>query len=107
MGTQGAATLTIGTDRTEGADRLPRGIHTGIATTPGRRQRGYGPLDVTFREAEVLQLVADGLGNREIARALYVSEQTVKTHIHRLLRKLDAGGRAHAVAIGIRTGIIE
>ena len=61
---------------------------------------------VSSREVEVLQLIADGLGNREIANVLYVSEETVKTHVQRLLRKLDANGRAHAVAIGIRHGLV-
>jgi DNA-binding NarL/FixJ family response regulator len=62
--------------------------------------------ELTIRELEVLQLVADGLGNRQIARALFVSEETVKTHVRRLLRKLKATSRAHAVAIALRKRLI-
>ena len=61
---------------------------------------------MSSREIEVLQLIADGLGNREIALALHVSEETVKTHVQRLLRKLRATGRAHAVALGLRHRLI-
>ena len=70
--------------------------------------RRYGPFlqTISVREIEVLQLIANGLGNREIARTLYVSEETVKTHVQRLLRKLSATSRAHAVAIAIRDGLI-
>lgn len=50
------------------------------------------------RELEVLHIMAEGLGNREIAGRLFVSEATVKTHVQRILRKLDAGSRTQAVA---------
>lgn len=71
------------------------------------RRRSDPFLDsLSSREIEVLQLIADGLGNREIARTLYVSEETVKTHVQRLHRKLRATGRAHAVAIAMRHQLI-
>ena len=60
----------------------------------------------TPRELEVLQLVADGLANREIGVRLYLSEETVKSHVRHLLAKLQARSRAHAVAIGFRRGLI-
>jgi DNA-binding NarL/FixJ family response regulator len=60
-----------------------------------------------MRERQVLQLVADGFGNKEIAAALFVSEETVKTHVRRVLKKLDASSRANAVAIGIRVGLVR
>src|SRR6187455_988089 len=60
----------------------------------------------TMREIEVLQLVADGLVNREIGVRLYLSEETVKSHVRHLLAKLQARSRAHAVAIGFRRGLI-
>ena len=62
---------------------------------------------VSAREVEVLQLVASGLGNRDIAAVLHVSEETVKTHVRRVLHKLGAHGRAHAVALAFRHGLID
>ena len=50
------------------------------------------------RELEVLRVMAEGLGNREIAERLFVSEATVKTHVQRIMRKLDAASRTQAVA---------
>ena len=64
-------------------------------------------LELTRRERQVLQLVADGLANREVGRALYVTEDTVKTHIRNILAKVGATSRANAVAIGIRAGLIR
>jgi DNA-binding NarL/FixJ family response regulator len=60
----------------------------------------------TARELEVLQLVADGLVNREIGQQLFLSEETVKSHVRHLLAKLQARSRAHAVAVGFRRGLI-
>jgi DNA-binding NarL/FixJ family response regulator len=60
----------------------------------------------TARECEVLQLVADGLVNREIGQKLFLSEETVKSHVRHLLAKLQARSRAHAVAVGFRRGLI-
>jgi len=60
----------------------------------------------TMREIEVLQLISDGLVNREIGQRLYLSEETVKSHVRHLLAKLQARSRAHAVAIGFRRGLI-
>ena len=61
----------------------------------------------TMREIEVLQLVADGLVNREIGQRLFLSEETVKSHVRHLLAKLQARSRAHAVAIGFRRSLIS
>ena len=60
----------------------------------------------TTRELEVLQLVSDGLANREIGQRLFLSEETVKSHVRHLLAKLQARSRAHAVAVGLRRGLI-
>ena len=60
----------------------------------------------TMREIEVLQLVSDGLVNREIGQRLFLSEETVKSHVRHLLAKLQARSRAHAVAVGFRRGLI-
>ena len=53
---------------------------------------------LTERELQVLRLMAEGLGNRQIAERLFVSESTIKTHVQRILRKLDAPSRTRAVA---------
>ena len=60
----------------------------------------------TTREIEVLQLISQGLVNREIGQRLFLSEETVKSHVRHLLAKLQARSRAHAVAIGFRRGLI-
>ena len=62
---------------------------------------------LTAREIEVLGLIGDGLFNREIAERLSLAEETVKSQVHHLLAKLGARSRAHAVAIGLRSGLID
>lgn len=61
---------------------------------------------LTRREREVLQMLAAGLGNKEIAARLTISEHTVKFHVAAILGKLGASTRTEAVAIGIRHGLI-
>lgn len=58
------------------------------------------------REQEVLAFVADGLSNAEIGSSLHISEETVKTHVRRILRSLGAHNRAHAVRLGYSCGIL-
>ena len=60
----------------------------------------------TAREIEVLQLISEGLVNREIGQRLFLSEETVKSHVRHLLAKLQARSRAHAVAVGFRRGLL-
>jgi DNA-binding NarL/FixJ family response regulator len=60
----------------------------------------------TQREIEVLQLISEGLVNREIGKRLFLSEETVKSHVRHLLAKLQARSRAHAVAVGFRRGLL-
>jgi DNA-binding NarL/FixJ family response regulator len=62
--------------------------------------------DLTARETEVLRLVSLGLGNKEIAARLAISEHTAKFHISSILSKLQAGSRTEAVSVGIRKGLI-
>lgn len=62
---------------------------------------------LTDREVEVLQEVAGGNKNRDIARKLFISEETVKVHIKHIMEKLGATDRTQAVAIGVRRGIIQ
>jgi DNA-binding NarL/FixJ family response regulator len=59
------------------------------------------------REKEILQMVANGSTTKEVARDLGISPHTVKTHLERIFEKLGANDRAQAVAIAIRTGLVE
>jgi DNA-binding CsgD family transcriptional regulator len=63
-------------------------------------------LGITRRELEILELIARGLSNREIAEKLFVSENTVKTHSSRLFDKLSARRRTQAVQLGKEFGLI-
>src|ERR1044072_1471981 len=63
-------------------------------------------LGITKRELEILELIAQGMSNREIAEKLFVSENTVKTHSSRLFDKLSAKRRTQAVQIGKELGLI-
>jgi DNA-binding CsgD family transcriptional regulator len=92
---------------TRRSGRFPVRTATHFAPRPVRSP-GWSSLAarVSARELEVLQLIADGRGNREIARELFLSEETVKTHVQRALRKLHAESRAHAVAIAFRNRLI-
>ena len=61
---------------------------------------------LTPRESEVLELLAQGLSNKEIATALHVSEHTVKFHVSSIIAKLGVAGRTEAVTRGLRDGLI-
>jgi DNA-binding NarL/FixJ family response regulator len=71
-------------------------------------QEPVPPLEpLTPREEEVLDLLAQGLQNKEIAQKLIISERTVKFHVSAILGKLDAGNRTEAVAIAAQRGLIS
>ena len=61
---------------------------------------------LTYRETQILNYVAEGNSNKQIAHILEISEQTIKNHVSSILRKLNANDRAHAVALAIRNGWI-
>jgi DNA-binding NarL/FixJ family response regulator len=62
---------------------------------------------LTARESEILRLVADGRADGDIAQVLHLSESTVKTHLRSVYSKLDVPSRAAAVAVALRSGIID
>jgi two-component system response regulator DegU len=61
---------------------------------------------LTYREAQILNYIAEGNSNKQIAHILEISEQTIKNHVSSILRKLNANDRAHAVALAMRNGWI-
>jgi DNA-binding CsgD family transcriptional regulator len=65
------------------------------------------PSGLTRRELEILQLLANGADTEEISRSLTIGAETVKTHIRRLLSKLGARSRTHAVAIAFRRALVD
>ena len=69
--------------------------------------RFFPEVALTPREVEVLSLVAQGLGNKEIGDVLGTAPGTVKAHVQSILSKLDAKDRTHAVTIAISRGIIH
>ena len=78
---------------------LQRASHGAIETS---RQ----VISLTQREREILSLLADGLGNKQIAAQLGISPSTVKTHLEVLFDKLDVASRAEAVAVAVRRGLL-
>jgi DNA-binding NarL/FixJ family response regulator len=77
-----------------------------VAATLVRRTASPGPT-ITEREVEVLELLSRGLGNKEMARELFVSEATVKSHLSHIYAKLGVDTRAGAVAAAIERRIIR
>jgi DNA-binding NarL/FixJ family response regulator len=76
-----------------------------LAGAMQRRLAPSGP-QLSQRETEVLHLLAEGLGVAGIARQLYVSESTAKTHISKIYEKLGAANRAQAIMLAIRSGLL-
>ncbi|GGJ51577.1 response regulator transcription factor [Streptomyces brasiliensis] len=77
----------------------------GRRAQPRARVSSIGPEELTRRECEVLELLARGLSNSEIARCLTLSEHTVKTHVQNMLHKLRLPNRVHAAIYAFETGV--
>jgi DNA-binding NarL/FixJ family response regulator len=85
---------------------FPAAIRALAASRGVARPRGLGAAGLTEREAEVLRLMATGLSNTEISQQLFVSVQTVKTHVGNVLAKLQARDRTQAVITAYESGFI-
>jgi len=86
------------------ATRLLDALRTGVVPTRGGPVTPGEDSVLTRREFEILQLVADGLSNKEIANELTITEGTVKNHVHNALEKLHLTNRVQAAAYAVRLG---
>jgi DNA-binding NarL/FixJ family response regulator len=77
------------------------------ALMPSFVQGKDGREILTAREREILQLLADGMSNADVAEHLYISQETVKSHVRHILAKLEADTRTQAVAIALREAMID
>jgi two-component system NarL family response regulator len=84
----------------QGESLLPAGIASKLAESMAHPE-------LSERERQVLQYIANGRSNKEIGQVLYISENTVKAHVKSILTKLDAMGRTEAIAIGLQRGLIK
>jgi DNA-binding NarL/FixJ family response regulator len=96
LGARQAAAVVARRLRARGVRGLPRGPR------PATKEN---PAHLTPRECEVLELVAEGARNAEIARRLVLSERTVSHHVTAILRKLDVRNRGEASAAAVRLGL--
>jgi two-component system, NarL family, nitrate/nitrite response regulator NarL len=89
------------------ASKLLEALRTGGLTARGQAApaTASGDTTLTRRESEILQLVADGLSNKEIANELTITEGTVKNHVHNALEKLHLTNRVQAAAYAVRRGL--
>jgi DNA-binding NarL/FixJ family response regulator len=100
----------------DGAGELPADLLGGLLVQVGRARRLHGSRDIVAmgaamtgfsdREADVIKLVAEGLGTHEIATKLSYSERTIKNVLHGLMLRLHLRNRAHAVAYAARQGYL-
>jgi len=96
------------TDVAPSADVLleARDVADSTPTTRDDGVAGQPVASLTNREREILALLADGLGNKQIAARLGISTNTVKTHLELLFEKIGVSSRAEAVATGVRRGLL-
>ena len=107
----GAAAYMLKTARGPEVVGVLRGTlnwQAGVATIEADRVNvDPNACELTERELSVLREIANGKSNHAIGKALYVSEETVKTRIKKILQKLGADDRAHAVALAVRRGYLD
>jgi DNA-binding NarL/FixJ family response regulator len=80
--------------------------HVASLAAPVNRDAVRGPSTLTERELEVLQMLADGLSTKRVAEQLFISVNTARNHVQRVIRKLDAHSRLEAVALARRAGLL-
>jgi DNA-binding NarL/FixJ family response regulator len=107
----GAAAYLLKSMSSETIIETIRRVHTGkkyvAPEIAAQLAEHLGEETLSPREAEVLRLVSGGNRNQDIAKKLFISEETVKIHVRHILEKLNASDRTQAVAIALRRGIIE
>ena len=89
------------------APSITRRLIAEFAKRPAPSTRPAAMEELTERELEVLQLIARGLSNAEIAKELFVGDATVKTHVARILMKLDLRDRVQAVVAAYESGLVQ
>jgi two-component system response regulator DevR len=90
-----------------GFDSRSAAVVRGLAVGKPAAKAGDGAPALTEREGEVVRLIAEGLTNREIGEAVFVSESTVKFHVRNVMRKLDVHHRAEVAYAASRLGLLE
>jgi DNA-binding NarL/FixJ family response regulator len=86
---------------------FPEAIRRLVSARPPGGAHARAAKTLTRREAEVLRLIATGLSNQDIAAALVISLETVKTHVGNIFGKLGAGNRSQAVVIAYEAGVVR
>jgi len=104
------AYLIKGVVRTE-LRQVIKAVHSGERHVPANIAQKIAvhlnEPNLTARELEVIQLVADGLRNKEVAARLSISEDTAKMHLRNVVQKLEVNDRTHAVMVAVRRGFIR
>ena len=106
---QGAQAVALATASASYLHQVLAGVYIGVPTQStgegsGEQKRGHA---LSQRETEILALIAEGMSSKSIAERLVVSVETVRSHAKNIIRKLEANGRAEAVSIAYRTGILD
>jgi DNA-binding NarL/FixJ family response regulator len=107
----GATTYLVKNTLSDDLIRVLREVHAGqrpmSADVAARLRERAGQPALTAREVQVLEMIARGLRNKEIASALDISDETVRAHVRNLFGKLSTTDRTAAVHTAIRRGIIH
>ena len=100
----GAVAYVLKISHSDEVIRVVRDVHEGRTIDPGAPAQHAA---LTRREQEVLQLIAAGMRNKEMAARMGISEETVHAHLRNIFHKLSVSDRTHALAVAIRRGIIH
>jgi two-component system, NarL family, response regulator len=107
----GASAYLVKTVAPDELIRAIRQVHSGQRYLPAdiavRLVQRQGSPDLSPRESDILQLIAKGRSNKEMAASLHIAEVTVKVHVRHLLRKLQVADRTQAVVAAIERGIVH